>query len=56
MTALQKIFGLFFVAAVTIGFIIGMKEAGWQFDLGVLSGVAIMQFAHRAVYGRWIDF
>ena len=56
MTTIQKLVGYVLVTAVTIGFIIGMKEAGWQFDLGVLSGVAIMQFAHRAVYGRWINF
>lgn len=56
MTTVQKVIGYVLVSAVGIGFIYGMGKAGWQFNLGVLCGVAIIQCAHRSVYGRWIDF
>lgn len=56
MTAVQKFFGVLFVGAVTAGFLYGMSQVDWQFHVGFLAGIALIQCASRLVHGRWIEF
>lgn len=44
--------------------VVGISAALWhffsamgaEFSLGALFGVSVMQFCHRYVHGRWIEF